>query len=244
MTDKTTAEIVPSPADVLDKPASEVWSIVKRDRQATDQEIEKLNTVMMEGNYNKLSERERTLFMYARCVKDGLDPLKQPFDWIETQGKLKPYANKSASEQFAAKYRVSVAVLEKGYDGDSGTYDVWVRASGPDGRFVDNLGSVPVAGKLAKDLSNAKKAALTQATRRAVLEYCGQGTSDESELAYMNGNGDGPKRVAAPQPYQSAVGGYSSQRAIPTAVPTDQLPPPPGPAKAPSAVIPTAKPKA
>lgn len=152
------------------------------DMEQRDIQAALFEKVVIGGNLAGLTESERVQYYIHRCNAAGLDPRTQPFGYLNLQGKLTLYATKTATEQYAAKYRVSVDIISKTLDSENGIFEVEAVAYDPIGRRVMNLGAVSVAGLKGEHLCNARMKAVTKASRRAIIAYGGLGVIDESEI--------------------------------------------------------------
>lgn len=138
-----------------------------------------LERVLADGDIGRLTAAERVAYYKMRCDAAGLDHRAQPFQFLQLQGKLVLYATRAATQQLAAKHRISTQILSRSTE--DGLHVVVVRASAGD-RATDEIGAVSVAGKKGEDLANAMMKAATKAKRRAVLALCGLGEMDETEI--------------------------------------------------------------
>ncbi len=138
--------------------------------------------VAISGDLSKLSPGERVEYYAAVCTSLGLNPLTRPFDYLSLNNKLVLYANKGCTDQLRAIHRVSVEVVNRQFDADMGVYTVTARASKPDGRVDEDVGSVATGRLQGEALANATMKAHTKAKRRVTLSICGLSVLDESEL--------------------------------------------------------------
>lgn len=144
-----------------------------------------LEAVVVGGDLRKLSPLHRLQYYEARCRSAGLDPLAQPFQYIELQGRLTLYATKAATDQLAASRGLSVEVLSRDVtEGD--VYEVVCRVRDA-ARVTEDMGAVYVGGLKGEALSNARMKAITKAKRRTIIAHCGLGVLDESETEHLPG---------------------------------------------------------
>ena len=148
-------------------------------------DVETLESVVLDGDLSKMATKARLEYYAAICKSLDLNPLTKPFQYIRFQGKTVLYATKDCTEQLSKKMRISVEIGEGKILGDS--YVVKARATGPDGRFVDATGAVPIGKRQGEDHSNSLMKAETKASRRAVLRYGGLGWLDETEVETIKG---------------------------------------------------------
>ena len=161
--------------------------------------------VSMLGIFNSLTKPQRVGYIRLMCYRLGIKSEFQPFFWMTDKktGNITLGRRKSCYEMLGQLKDISVSMLKEELPGD-GTYGVWARATTPNGRFVDNCGWISLEGKLALDLQNAKMAAFTKASNRAVGALCGLGMLDETEV---NGIAvvEGPKRINPPEMASAAA---------------------------------------
>lgn len=136
--------------------------------------------VVIKGDLRQLSEGERLAYYRQVCESVGLNPLTQPFGYIEFQGKLRLYALRACTDQLRKIHGVSVTALKE--EERDGVLSVQARVRDRDGREDEDLGCVVVANLKGEALANARMKAVTKAKRRATLSICGLGWLDESEL--------------------------------------------------------------
>ena len=148
-------------------------------------DVETLESVVLDGDLSKMATKARLEYYAAICKSLDLNPLTKPFQYIRFQGKTVLYATKDCTEQLSKKMRISIEIGEGKILGDS--YVVKARATGPDGRFVDATGAVPIGKRQGEDHSNSLMKAETKASRRAVLRYGGLGWLDETEVETIKG---------------------------------------------------------
>ena len=148
-------------------------------------DVETLESVVLGGDLSRLKPKARLEYYAAVCKSLKLNPLTKPFEYIPLQGKLILYATKNCTEQLSEKMGISIELGEGKILGDS--YVVKARATGPDGRFVDATGAVPIGKRQGEDHSNSLMKAETKASRRAVLRYGGLGWLDETEVETIKG---------------------------------------------------------
>lgn len=132
-----------------------------------------MEAVVSTGDLSKLEPGVRARYYVALCQSLGLNPLTQPFAYVNVQGKLILYPNKGAAEQLGRHHGVAIDVLNRERFED--LWIVTVRASLPNGRATEEIGAVAIKGKTGEDLANALMKAMTKAKRRAVLSLVGLG---------------------------------------------------------------------
>jgi hypothetical protein len=140
--------------------------------------------VIMEGNLSELTPAQRISYYHAVCESIGINPLTKPFDYLNLNGKLVLYANKSCAQQLVSKYHISMEIMSEGLiaTGAQQTYRVTCRASRGGKQFVDAVGAVYMGGLSGEKFSNAIMKAHTKAHRRATLAIVGLGFLDETEI--------------------------------------------------------------
>ncbi len=150
--------------------------------QLSSEAVEK---VLIQGNLKTLSPQDRVSYYGKLCQSLGLNPLTQPFEYLEFQGKLQLYAKKSCTEQLRHMYNISVKIVSR--DCTEGCYIVTAQASMPSGRQDESLGAVNIDGLKGEARSNAMMKAETKAKRRVTLSICGLAYLDESEVESVRG---------------------------------------------------------
>lgn len=139
-----------------------------------------LSRVILEGDLSKLSDAERVTHYNATCQSLGLNPLTRPLEYIRLNGKLVLYARKDCTDQLRALRKVSVTITDRTISGD--LVMVTARATTPDGRQDEDIGSVPLGRLEGEAKANAIMKAMTKAKRRVTLSICGLGFLDETEV--------------------------------------------------------------
>lgn len=140
---------------------------------------------MVMNDLSKLNDVQRYKFYSELCTSLDLNPLTQPFGYIELKGKLTLYAKKDCTEQLRNKRKVSITIVDT--EEKNGCYIVRAKAIASDGRTDESIGAVPIAGKNGEDYANAIMKAETKAKRRVTLSICGLGIVDESEVPSIPG---------------------------------------------------------
>lgn len=147
---------------------------------ALKQDFAAIETLLIQGDLNRLSSEQRVQYYQGVCKSLGLNPLTKPFDYINLQGKLVLYARKDATEQLRKLYKVSITIKAREQLGD--VFAVTANARMPDGREDESVGAVPTLGLKGDNLANALMKAETKAKRRVTLSICGLGILDETEI--------------------------------------------------------------
>jgi hypothetical protein len=140
-----------------------------------------LEKVVIGGDLSALKPAERLLYYADVCKSVGLNPLTQPFEYINLNGKLRLYAKRDCTDQLRKIHAVSVRIVGRDLIGD--IYVVTAQAKDKHGREDESTGAVNIHGKNNDDLANAYMKAETKAKRRVTLSICGLGLLDESEVA-------------------------------------------------------------
>src|SRR3990167_10084071 len=101
-----------------------------------------VESILFKGDISGLTQIQKLQYYRAICERQGLDPLMQPFQVIKFPANNKEvlYCTKAGAEQLNKQNAVSHEIRKKERIDD--TYIVEVRASLPDGRFVDDVGIV------------------------------------------------------------------------------------------------------
>lgn len=145
-----------------------------------ESKAEIIERVLITGDLAKLQPQERVNYYRAVCESVGLNPMTQPFAYIQLSGKLVLYAKKDCTDQLRRLNRVSIIKLE--HDAMQGVYVITAYASLPDGRRDSSTGIVNIENLKGDMLANAMMKAETKAKRRVTLSICGLGFLDESEI--------------------------------------------------------------
>lgn len=162
-----------------------------------DQEAERLakiaavEQIVLNGDYGALNKTQRAIYVESLCQKLGISWHTRPFDWIILNGKLTLYANRNCYDQLRATRGISIEIIERQQIHD--VFVVRARATMPDGRTDESLGSVSLIGKVGEDLANALMRAETKAKRRVTSSISGTSFLDETEVQ------DIPNRQSVPQ---------------------------------------------
>ena len=144
-----------------------------------------VESVITRGDLRDLTTIERVAYYRRFCQHLDLDPVTQPFDFLEDKGGVQLYANRSCAEQLRVKRRVSV--VEETKEFSQGLCIVTVKVADEDGRTDVGTGAVAVEGLKGANLANAIMKAETKAKRRATLSICGLGMMDETEVSDLTG---------------------------------------------------------
>lgn len=136
--------------------------------------------VLLKGDLSALTPTEKVSYHTAVCQSIGLNPLTQPFEYINLSGKLRLYAKKDATDQLRKLHDISLTIPAR--EAIEGVYVVTARATTPSGRTDESTGAVPIDNLKGEARANAMMKAETKAKRRVTLSICGLGMLDESEL--------------------------------------------------------------
>ena len=186
-----------------------------------------IDSVITRGDLAKLTAEERTRYYSEVCRSVGLNPMTQPFQYIELDGKLTLYARKDATDQLRQIHGISLTIVSREQVGD--VYVVTARATTATGRVDESIGAVPLtkengewktaekSGKryfqtngtskpLTHDaMANALMKCETKAKRRVTLSICGLGLLDETELETIPGVQPEPMPVLPPKKAPRAI---------------------------------------
>lgn len=133
------------------------------------------------GNLKDLTTAERLQFLKTLCESVGLNPLTQPFEFVELKGKLKLYPKSGCAEQLRKIHGVSIKVTERARD--KGVYWVRVEATDAAGRTDEAIGAVPMADNAGGEfVADAMMKAETKAKRRVTFSICGLGFQDFEDM--------------------------------------------------------------
>lgn len=148
-----------------------------------------LEKLVAQGDLKGLTAPQRVSYYQARCVACGLDPASQPFEYITFQGKLILYAKKTATDQLTRLHRISLSKVGSEFDLDSGIFEVTYRATFPDGRVGEDVGTMFIGTLKGEALAIARMKTVTKAKRRTILAACGLGMLDETEVEDVESHG-------------------------------------------------------
>jgi hypothetical protein len=165
-----------------------VSNLAKRDTDA-------IESALVQGDISKFTTAERVVYYRRVCESLKLNPLTQPFQYVNLSGRLVLYATKSCTEQLRKIHGVSIDSI----DGKNieGVYVVTARGRDAQGRQDCATGAVTIANLKGDALANALMKAETKAKRRLTLSLCGLGMLDESELDTIPNRSPGPSAPSA-----------------------------------------------
>ena len=146
---------------------------------------EALESILVEGNLDKLSPAQRLDYYSATCKSLGLNPLTKPFAYIKLNGKTTLYALKETTDQLRKLNGISVRITSR--EMIEASYVVTAFATDRDGRTDESTGAVPMTGLQGEAHSNALMKAETKAKRRVTLSIAGLGMLDETEADSIPG---------------------------------------------------------
>lgn len=168
-----------------------------------DEAAQTLARVILDGDLARLSDADRVTHYNATCQSLGVNPLTRPLEYIKLNGKLVLYARKDCTDQLRALRRVSVTISDRTIS--DGLAIVTARASTPDGRTDEDIGSVPIGNLTGEARANAIMKAMTKAKRRVTLSICGLGFLDETEVESVIATGAADRVVGVVTPEQPAI---------------------------------------
>lgn len=138
-----TFEAIPTPAPVLTLVKAQTGEQYHYDAQLVEQAIQL-------GDMKQMSPDQRVQLYRAVCLSAGLNPLTQPFTWLERQDKTWwLYANSTCAQQLARIHRVSYKDLNRVHETLLGEpfYRVELTAYTPDGRELPSQGILSLTKK-------------------------------------------------------------------------------------------------
>ncbi len=160
------------------------WGLAAEDIE--DIEAIETKVSMSGGDLRILKPDERVRYYRYLCAKLSLDPTFAPIQFVELDGKLRPYITRAGAEMLRAKHGVSTSILRSEIQGN--LFVVLVRATAPDGRAEESVAVADLRDKRGNDLGNACLFAETKAKRRATLSLLGLGYFlDETEALSIQG---------------------------------------------------------
>ncbi len=154
-----------------------------------------LERVVTMGDLRYLEPEERVAYYLDTCQSLGLNPRSRPFDWIEMDGRLVLYPNKSCTDQLRAVHRIRIETSMPEASPDGSMLRCVAKAWMPDGRSDTATKYVPLTGyrrdggayRLSgKELANAYMKAETGAKRRVTFSLIGLAAppADVDEVEY------------------------------------------------------------
>jgi hypothetical protein len=142
--------------------------------------------VMIAGNLANATPAQRHAYYLRVCESVGLNPYTHPFEYLVIDGKMILYAKRDATDQLRRLHKVSIEIVKRQLlVGD--IYAVTARATMPDGRADECMGTVSVKGLAGTNLANAYMKAETVSRRRVTLSIVGLGWLDENEVDTISG---------------------------------------------------------
>ena len=144
-----------------------------------------IEQVLIGGDLSRLTSEQRVSYYNKTCESLGLNPLTQPFAYINLNGKLTLYARKDCTEQLRGIRNISIGIASR--EVVEGVYVVTARATNPAGRMDESIGAVPIDKLTGEARANAMMKAETKAKRRVTLSFCGLGILDETEIESIPG---------------------------------------------------------
>ena len=155
-----------------------------------------IEQVLVAGDLAKLTGDQRLAYYQRLCETLGLNPLTQPFQFLQLSGKLVLYATKSCTDQLRQLHGVSITSVTSAQVGD--VYVVTAAATDRQGRTDCSTGAVSIGGLKGDALANGLMKAETKSKRRVTLSLCGLGMLDESEVETIPNAQRVPAALPAP----------------------------------------------
>lgn len=153
---------------------------MSRPAEGRDVDASIVERVLVAGDLARLSPQERVSYYLTVCRSVGLNPLTEPFKYIQLNGKLTLYATKNCTDQLRQNHSVSVTGTRR--ETTEGIHVVTAAVRTLSGRSDEDIGAVSIKGLAGENLANALMKATTKAKRRATLSICGLSFVDESEI--------------------------------------------------------------
>lgn len=138
-----------------------------------------LEKVLLKSDLQGLTPIETVHHIKNICDSLGLNPLTNPIEAIEFQGKKKLYFTKQATEQLRVIKHISVSIKETKLIDD--LYIVIAEAKTPEGRYDTSTAAIAFSHLKGQARADAMMKCETKAKRRVTLSICGLGYLDESE---------------------------------------------------------------
>lgn len=144
-------------------------------------ELSIIEQVVIQGDLAQLSSPQRVEYYNRVCESLNLNPLTNPFRYLQLNGKLVLYATKDCTEQLRKRDGVSISIVAR--EAIEGVYVVTARATNAAGRSDESIGAVALENLRGELRANAMMKAETKAKRRVTLSFAGLGMLDESEVS-------------------------------------------------------------
>jgi len=146
----------------------------------TTTDLQPEERALLLNDLSKLNPEQRASLYVKVCKSLGLNPLTQPFAYIQLNGKLQLYAQRNCTDQLRSIKNVSVKIVSREKVDD--LYIVTSSASLPNGRVDESMGAVSLAGLKDEALANQLLKCETKSKRRVTLSICGLSFMDETEV--------------------------------------------------------------
>lgn len=210
----------------------------------TKQEV--LDAILQEGDFSRLTQAQRSQYLYHLAKSMGLNPLSKPFNLIVLNNKLTLYANRTASDQLRKIHGIKSEVLYEGplvlgNEVNTTVYVVKTKLTGADGREETSLGAVGIDNMKGEALANQIMKCHTKALRRGTLAFAGLGFLDELEVESVRSMqrdpqpmGVGQPRMVQPTPIEPPVEPIEAELVEPKPVAAQ----PPAPVRLPTVKLP------
>lgn len=164
-------------------------------------ELGTIEEILITNDLSKLTASQRLDLLQRLCETHKFNPLSRPFDYLDLNGKLVLYINKSGVDQLRKNHNISITKLEKIREDNI----IYVTAHAQDStgrsdiatgavsllrtepkyrwengqRIIDEEIGTPLKGN---DLINAQLKAETKAKRRVTLSMGGYGGLSEDDI--------------------------------------------------------------
>lgn len=139
-----------------------------------------ITSLVLNGDISKMSQVQKVEYYNTFCRALTLNPITQPFEIINLNGKLRMYATKGCTDQLRRVNGISITDIETKQVGD--TYIVIAKGQDRTGRIDSATGALNIKGLSGDALANAIMKCETKAKRRLTLSLSGLGILDETEL--------------------------------------------------------------
>lgn len=155
---------------------------------------ETLARLVLHGDMSRLTDKQKAEYYISRCEALGLNPASKPFEYLKLRGRRDEpdkeilYATKACTDQLSGLFKLKVEIIGREMDRDLGIFTAQARVTFPDGRTVEDIGSVGILSFKGDNiltgdfLANALMKAVTKAKRRTILSALGLGMLDETEI--------------------------------------------------------------
>ncbi len=177
MTEKTT---VPPIAQILAKA-----DIAKQEVADAKKATSALIQVSLKKDWAGVPEETRVRFVSRLCEALNINPVLNPFRFIDMKGVTVLYADKRAASLIANANRISTEITKEVFDKEKQILKIYVRATDPHGVYTDEFAAIHLGANAGDVRANLEMKCLSKAKRRAILALKDLSVPDEEELQFI-----------------------------------------------------------